>query len=231
MPIEEATGYQELIEKFGYTQEKLADAIGKSRSHLANTLRLLKLPARVQALVQGRQAHRPVHARAHRRPRECRRCWPTRSSRAASTCARSRLWCRHGRRAVRTPSVAAAEAVARAGPRSARQGRRHQGVREGPVRFARSRGRGPARLRRERPCSASSTATTSSSTTSAPASRPAAVLRRRAASHGRAGDSPAIALQRSSTAVALIIGQPLCEVSLAASRAAARFSVCSRMKP
>ena len=50
--IEEATGYQELIEKFGYTQEKLADAIGKSRSHLANTLRLLKLPARVQALVR-----------------------------------------------------------------------------------------------------------------------------------------------------------------------------------
>jgi ParB family chromosome partitioning protein len=50
--IEEAAGYSELIEKFGYTQEKLADAIGKSRSHLANTLRLLKLPARVQALVR-----------------------------------------------------------------------------------------------------------------------------------------------------------------------------------
>jgi ParB family transcriptional regulator, chromosome partitioning protein len=50
--IEEAAGYQELIEKFGYTQEKLAEAIGKSRSHLANMLRLLKLPARVQALVK-----------------------------------------------------------------------------------------------------------------------------------------------------------------------------------
>ena len=50
--IEEAAGYQELIEKFGYTQEQLAEAIGKSRSHLANMLRLLKLPARVQALVR-----------------------------------------------------------------------------------------------------------------------------------------------------------------------------------
>jgi ParB family transcriptional regulator, chromosome partitioning protein len=50
--IEEAAGYQELIEKFGYTQEQLAEAIGKSRSHLANMLRLLKLPARVQALVK-----------------------------------------------------------------------------------------------------------------------------------------------------------------------------------
>jgi ParB family chromosome partitioning protein len=51
-PIEEATGYQELIEKFGYTQEQVAEGIGKSRSHLANTLRLLKLPPAVRALVQ-----------------------------------------------------------------------------------------------------------------------------------------------------------------------------------
>jgi ParB family chromosome partitioning protein len=50
--IEEAAGYQELIEKFSHTQEQLAEAIGKSRSHLANMLRLLKLPARVQALVK-----------------------------------------------------------------------------------------------------------------------------------------------------------------------------------
>jgi ParB family chromosome partitioning protein len=50
--IEEAFGYQELIEKYSYTQEKLADVIGKSRSHLTNTLRLLKLPPRVQTLVR-----------------------------------------------------------------------------------------------------------------------------------------------------------------------------------
>src|SRR6516164_3051022 len=51
-PIEEATGYSELIERFGYTQEQVAEVIGKSRSHLANTLRLLRLPASVRALLQ-----------------------------------------------------------------------------------------------------------------------------------------------------------------------------------
>jgi ParB family transcriptional regulator, chromosome partitioning protein len=50
--IEEATGYRDLIERFGYTQDKVAEVIGKSRSHLANTLRLLKLPESVQVLVQ-----------------------------------------------------------------------------------------------------------------------------------------------------------------------------------
>jgi ParB family chromosome partitioning protein len=50
--IEEATGYRDLIERFGYTQDRLAEVIGKSRSHLANTLRLLKLPESVQVLVQ-----------------------------------------------------------------------------------------------------------------------------------------------------------------------------------
>ena len=39
-PIEEAAGYNELIQRFQYTQEQLAETIGKSRSHLANTLRL-----------------------------------------------------------------------------------------------------------------------------------------------------------------------------------------------
>jgi ParB family chromosome partitioning protein len=50
--IEEASGYQELMARFGYTQELLAEMVGKSRSHLANTLRLLKLPHEVQALVR-----------------------------------------------------------------------------------------------------------------------------------------------------------------------------------
>ncbi len=49
--IEEAGGYNELIQRFNYTQEQLAEQIGKSRSHLANTLRLLKLPDNVQAMV------------------------------------------------------------------------------------------------------------------------------------------------------------------------------------
>jgi ParB family transcriptional regulator, chromosome partitioning protein len=50
-PIEEAAGYNELIQRFQYTQEQLAETIGKSRSHLANTLRLLKLPEKVQSLL------------------------------------------------------------------------------------------------------------------------------------------------------------------------------------
>ncbi|ADP71871.1 parB-like partition protein [Rhodomicrobium vannielii ATCC 17100] len=50
--IEEAGGYKELVERFGYTQEELAGIIGKSRSHLANTMRLLKLPEPVQVLVR-----------------------------------------------------------------------------------------------------------------------------------------------------------------------------------
>lgn len=43
-PVEEAAGYQQLIEEHGYTQADLGQVIGKSRSHVANTLRLLKLP-------------------------------------------------------------------------------------------------------------------------------------------------------------------------------------------
>jgi len=62
-PIEEASGYSELMERFGYTQEEVAEVIGKSRSHLANTLRLLRLPASVQAMVQDGRL-KAGHARA-----------------------------------------------------------------------------------------------------------------------------------------------------------------------
>ena len=49
--IEEAAGFRQLMVKFGHTQEKLAEALGKSRSHIANLMRLLNLPEEVQALV------------------------------------------------------------------------------------------------------------------------------------------------------------------------------------
>lgn len=49
--IEEAAGYKQLMEKFGHTQEKLAEALGKSRSHIANLMRLLQLPDDVQSFV------------------------------------------------------------------------------------------------------------------------------------------------------------------------------------
>lgn len=61
--IEEATGYRDLIERFAYSQEQLSEIIGKSRSHVANTLRLLKLPDSVQVMLQeGRLT--AGHARA-----------------------------------------------------------------------------------------------------------------------------------------------------------------------
>ncbi|MEO1555540.1 MAG: ParB/RepB/Spo0J family partition protein, partial [Pseudomonadota bacterium] len=50
-PVEEAAGYRQLMDKFGHTQGKLAEALGKSRSHIANLLRLLTLPESVQTYV------------------------------------------------------------------------------------------------------------------------------------------------------------------------------------
>ena len=51
-PIEEAAGYKQLMDRFGHTQEKLAEVLGKSRSHIANLLRLLNLPSAVIELVE-----------------------------------------------------------------------------------------------------------------------------------------------------------------------------------
>jgi len=53
--LEEAQGYEQLIEQFSYTQQDLAQVIGKSRSHVANTLRLLKLPREVREMVSNGQ--------------------------------------------------------------------------------------------------------------------------------------------------------------------------------
>ena len=51
-PVEEARGYQRLIDDFNYNQEKLSQFIGKSRSYIANSLRLLSLPIEVLLLVE-----------------------------------------------------------------------------------------------------------------------------------------------------------------------------------
>ncbi len=61
--IEEASGYERLMQDFSYTQKELAEILGKSRSHLANTLRLLNLPASVQARVSAGELT-AGHARA-----------------------------------------------------------------------------------------------------------------------------------------------------------------------
>lgn len=50
--IEEALAFRQLMEKFGHTQEKLAEALSKSRSHIANLLRLLQLPEEVQTYIR-----------------------------------------------------------------------------------------------------------------------------------------------------------------------------------
>jgi ParB family transcriptional regulator, chromosome partitioning protein len=60
--IEEARGYQRLIEEFSYDQEKVAEFIGKSRSHIANSLRLLALPEAVLKLIEIKKLT-PGHAK------------------------------------------------------------------------------------------------------------------------------------------------------------------------
>lgn len=62
-PMDEAAGYRQLMDRFGRTQEQMAEALGKSRSHIANLLRLLTLPTEVQSyLVSGQLT--AGHARA-----------------------------------------------------------------------------------------------------------------------------------------------------------------------
>ena len=62
-PIEEAEAYRRLIEEFGLTQEEIAQKVGKSRSAIANTLRLLNLPAAIQEDLRAGRASEG-HARA-----------------------------------------------------------------------------------------------------------------------------------------------------------------------
>ena len=62
-PLDEALAYRQLMERFGHTQEKLAEALSKSRSHIANSMRLLQLPEDVQLLLRD-GALSAGHARA-----------------------------------------------------------------------------------------------------------------------------------------------------------------------
>jgi ParB family transcriptional regulator, chromosome partitioning protein len=52
-PLEEAEGYRALIEEFGNSQDEIAKIVGKSRSHVANTLRLLKLPETIKSYIHA----------------------------------------------------------------------------------------------------------------------------------------------------------------------------------
>ena len=62
-PIEEAMAYRQLIDRFGHTQEKLAEALSRSRSHVTNLLRLLTLPVSVQDMLRSGELS-AGHARA-----------------------------------------------------------------------------------------------------------------------------------------------------------------------
>ncbi len=61
--LEEAQGYRQLIDRFGHTQDQLAQAMGKSRSHIANLMRLLALPDSIQDMLRAGQLS-AGHARA-----------------------------------------------------------------------------------------------------------------------------------------------------------------------
>jgi ParB family chromosome partitioning protein len=61
--LEEAMGYQHLIDDYGFTQERVAERVGRARPSVANALRLLSLPEPVQALIRAR-ALSPGHAKA-----------------------------------------------------------------------------------------------------------------------------------------------------------------------
>jgi ParB family chromosome partitioning protein len=62
-PVDEAAGYRQLMDKFGHTQDQMSKALGKSRSHIANLLRLLNLPDDVQRMLVDGQIS-AGHARA-----------------------------------------------------------------------------------------------------------------------------------------------------------------------
>ena len=61
--IEEAEGYKRLLEEFSLSQDKLGEAVGKSRAHIGNVIRLLKLPEQVRAMLRQGQIS-AGHARA-----------------------------------------------------------------------------------------------------------------------------------------------------------------------
>jgi len=85
-PLEEAEGYRALIDEFGNSQEEIARIVGKSRSYVANTLRLLRLPEPVKAYIHAGKLD-AGHARmlvGDATPRS----WRKRLSRAISTCGR-----------------------------------------------------------------------------------------------------------------------------------------------
>ena len=74
-PIEEAEGYKRLIDEFGYDQDKVSKFIGKSRSHITNSLRLLSLPKEVVSLIEQEKLSQG-HAKVYDDVRMAAKCDP-----------------------------------------------------------------------------------------------------------------------------------------------------------
>ena len=110
-PMEEAEGYRALIDQFGRTQAQVAETVGKSRGHVANALRLLQLPASVQAMVREGQLT-AGHAR------------PLIGAADAERLAEEIVG--RGLSVRQAEALAAAAARPAAPPRRGRQGRRHR---------------------------------------------------------------------------------------------------------
>ena len=129
-PLDEAEGYRRLMEEFEHTQEELAKAVGKSRSHVANMLRLLALPEPVKRLLDDGRADRRPRPRAARRPRTRQRWRATVVDQALNV--------------RQTEQLAAAGRRPRREAEEARgQGCRHRGARARPRQPAGPPGRDP----------------------------------------------------------------------------------------
>ncbi len=136
--IEEATGYLALMEEFNHSQDEVAQIVGKSRPHVANTLRLLKLAAPVQAMVAAGQLS-AGHARML--------VGQPNALELANDIVKRGLNVRQVEAAMRQDGGKRARTVAR---HRARQGRRHQGAGAAAVGCARLAGDGRSSRRRRR---------------------------------------------------------------------------------
>ncbi len=110
-PMEEATGYQALMDEFKYHQEDIAKTVGKSRSHVANMLRLLKLPESVKAGIRSGQ-FTAGHARALIGYAEPERLAQQIIERGLNVRQVEALVRAHAKSGTRKPSVKAADTIA-----------------------------------------------------------------------------------------------------------------------
>ena len=153
-PLEEAGGYQALVDEFKYGQDELAKIVGKSRSHVANTLRLLKLPESVQDFIRSGKLT-AGHARALIGQAD-----PEALAQAIIDAGPERARGRSDRAGARRVERQDGDA-----PRARREGRRHARAGEAALRRARPRGRRSSIAAAAARCG-SATRRSSSSTTS-----------------------------------------------------------------